>query len=374
MLGALAYGVAFVSLGCRSTTPNSGADSVPPSVASAPPAASSAALSPATPPPAQNPRDVLLPDGTGGIGFDDLLFAPALRKMLVPAGATGVVALVDPDSLAVTTLGSVRSSHGPYQGGHGEGCTSADEGRGFVFAIDRTARTLDIVNPSASAKTTAVVATAPLGASPDYVRWVEATNEIWVTEPDAERIEVFSLPPGDRPKPTHVANIAIKGGPESLLIDGAQKRAFSHLWHGATIAIDLNTRTIVSTWANGCNGSRGIAIDRAKGFLLAGCAEGKATVLDIAHDGKVLGSLAAGAGVDVIGYSESLGHLYLPGAASATMAILALSPTGSLSLLATVKTAPGAHCVAPDDRGQAWVCDPHGGRLLLFKDDGKHAE
>ena len=53
----------------------------------------------------------------------------------------------------------------------------------------------------------------------------------------------------------------------------------------------------------------------------------------------------------------------------ATMAILAVSPKGELSLLGTLRTAPGAHCVATDGKRNVFVCDPRKGSLLLLHDD-----
>jgi hypothetical protein len=50
------------------------------------------------------------------------------------------------------------------------------------------------------------------------------------------------------------------------------------------------------------------------------------------------------------------------------MAILGVAPSGRLALLGTVKTATGSHCVATDDRRQAWVCDPDRGQLLRVVD------
>jgi hypothetical protein len=50
------------------------------------------------------------------------------------------------------------------------------------------------------------------------------------------------------------------------------------------------------------------------------------------------------------------------------MAVLAVASDGKLSPVATVPTAKDAHCVAADDNGGAWICDPKGGRLLLYRD------
>ncbi len=108
-------------------------------------------------------------------------------------------------------------------------------------------------------------------------------------------------------------------------------------------------------------------MDDARGFLFVGCDEGKLTVLDL-NTGAQLGSASSGSGVDIIAYNPQLAHAYLPGEGSATMAIIGISAKGAATVLETVRTAEGAHCVAADDRGNAYVCDPKGGRLLVFKD------
>ena len=308
------------------------------------------------------PTPLALPGGASGIGFDDMVFAPSLHKVLVPAGRSGNLDLIDPDTKQVTAIGGF-SSRTSFGGGHGEGVTSADEGRGLLFATDRDARQLNVVDP----KTQSVIATAPLASGPDYVRYVSMTGEVWVTEPGAARIEVFSLPPSGAPKAAHVDFISIPGGPESLIVDKTRGRAYTHLWTDTTLAIDLKSRKIAERWKNGCSGSRGIAMDPARGFLFVGCDEGKLTVLDL-NTGAQLGSASSGSGVDIIAYNPHLAHAYLPGEQSGTMAIIGISTKGAATVLGTAKTAEGAHCAASDDRDNAYVCDPTGGRLLIMKD------
>lgn len=281
----------------------------------------------------------------------------------MPAGRTGNLDLVDPATRQIVSVAGF-SSQKTFVQGHGEGTTSVDFGRGLVFATDRTALKLLVIDPTHRS----VVARADLAGSPDYVRWVEPTGEVWVTQPDGDRIEIFGLPASGPPVPVHKAFIAVAGGPESLVVDPAAGRAYTHLWKGTTLAIAVKRRAVAARWPNGCEGSRGIALDAERGLLFAGCAEGKAVVLDLRHDGAVRDTLKAGVGVDVIAYNPRLGHLYLPGGRSETMAILGVSKLGKLSLLGTVRTARAAHCVAADDRHQAWVCDPGRGRLLLVGD------
>jgi hypothetical protein len=235
-------------------------------------------------------RPLSLPNGQGGIGFDDLGFASSLRRVLIPAGRSGNLDLIDPDTLEVTVIPGF-SSRTAFGGGHGQGVTSADVGRGLLFATDRDAKQLNVVDP----KSRAIIATAPLASGPDYVRFVASNDEVWVTEPGAQRIEVFSLPADRVRKPVHADFISIVGGPESLLIDAKRGRGYTHLWGDTTLAIDLKTRKVAARWKNGCKGSRGIAMDDARGFLLVGCEEGKLSVLDLST-GARMGRASSGAG------------------------------------------------------------------------------
>src|SRR5438093_1163269 len=98
--------------------------------------------------------------------------------------------------------------------------------------------------PSVAPATRAIAASAALESNPDYVRYVAPAGELWVTEPDREQIEVFGLSNDTPPTLVHLAAIAVKGGPESLIIDPQRQRAYTHLWDGATVAIDLNSRTL----------------------------------------------------------------------------------------------------------------------------------
>jgi hypothetical protein len=312
----------------------------------------------ATPPPGTTV--VQLPDGRPGIGFDDLHFSRTYG-VLAPAGRTGNLDLVDPATLAVTAIGGF-SMEPLHIAGHDQGVTSADEGGGLLFVTDRTTRQLHVVDPA----TRQIAGSAPTAASPDYARYVAQTNEVWLTEPDAEQIEVFGLAGS---QPAQAAVIPVRGGPESLVIDPLRDRAYTHLWGGATVSIDVRSRAVVDEWANGCASSRGIALDGPRGLLFAGCDEGRGTVADVESGGAMLGVLDVPAsGVDVIDYSPLLGHLYLPGQSNATLAIVSVGATGQLALLGTAATVDGAHCVAADDRGNAFVCDPDNGELLVIPD------
>ncbi len=303
------------------------------------------------------PRPIALPGGEGGIGFDDLRYDPIAKRVLVPAGRTGNLDLVDPETLAVEAIGGF-SKQDSRAGNHGQSVTSADVADGAILAIDRTALEVVTIDP----KTKRIATRSKLAAAPDYVRWVAPTREVWVTEPHAEQIEIFSFP-----ELKHVGAIKVPGGPESLVIDVARKRAHTHLWKRSTVVIDLAKRSIVATWPAGCEELRGIALDGEKGWLFVGCEEGKATVLDVGS-GKVLSSSETAKGVDIIAYDPKSRRLYAPGEERGDLTILSVSDRGALSLRATVQAAGGAHCVTVDEHSRAFVCDPDHGRILVIDD------
>jgi hypothetical protein len=298
-----------------------------------------------------------------GIGFDDLRYSASLHAVLVPSGRAGILALVDPDSLSVNTVAGLSASTS-YDGSHDFGATSVDEGRGLLFVTDRTSQKLSVVDP----QNRTTVATTLLGATPDYVRYVAKTDELWVSEPSASQIEIFSLPQNDQAAPSRAATLPVSNGPESLVIDQLAGRAYTHRWQASTLVFDVATRTLVAEWPNGCAASRGLAVDEARGFFFAGCLEGTLSVLNAQSDGRLLSTMARGAGYDVIGYNAELGHVYLAGTACRCLVILGISAGGQLSFLGRFDAAAGAHCATADDRGHVWVCDPDGGQVWRVDD------
>jgi DNA-binding beta-propeller fold protein YncE len=282
---------------------------------------------------------------------------------VAPAGATGCVEAFDTGSFAQTSLCGVGAA-AAYAGGHGAGTTSADFGAGFVFAIDRGSPSLKVIDP----KLKRVVASAPLDASPDYVRWIGSTRQLWVTEPDREQIEVFAVASDDASRIARVGTISVKGGPESLVIDSLHDRAFTHLWQGSTVEIAIGSQAVVRSFPNGCRGSRGIALDAARGQLFAGCAEGRAVVLDVDHDHEILSAVTTPSGVDILALSPTLHHLYVPAASDGTVTVLSVARHGGLSKLGVLQASQGTHCAISDDHGRVWVCAPDAGSLLVFED------
>jgi DNA-binding beta-propeller fold protein YncE len=302
---------------------------------------------------------VSLPGGEKGIGFDDIVYTPALHQVIVPAAQTGRVYLIDPATLS-------HESCAVWQGR----TTSADAGDGYVFAADRTHSVVNVIDP----KLHKVVASATLEMEPDIVRYVPATHEVWVTEEDPQKgqVEILAFSASGKVQLSHVADVKVAGGggPESLAVDPVRSRVYTNREdQKVTVAIDIASRRIVEEWKSGTEGSSsGLALDETKAWLFVGSGAGGVAVIDVAHNGRILGTLKVGKGTDLIGYNPILRHVYVPDPKEGKLAIIGVSPGGEPRLLGTVATAKGSHAASADDRAQVWVTDPEHGRLLVVKD------
>jgi hypothetical protein len=87
-------------------------------------------------------------------------------------------------------------------------------------------------------------------------------------------------------------------------------------------------------------------------------------MLDSAHDGRVVGSLPTGAGLDNIDYSEDQGLLYSAAATATKLTVAKIDDQGKPTTLAVVPTVEGARSVIAGGKGRAYLIDPLGGRIL----------
>lgn len=306
---------------------------------------------------------IKIPGGQRGIGFDDIGYAAALDRVTVPSGATGDLVLIDPVTHALTVIHGVSTAPAS-RATRREGTSSAVYAEGYLFASDHDPAEVVIIDP----RTRKIIGRVPLQGGPDYVRYVARNHEIWVTEPDAQQIQVLKFSASPRPLLTPETTISIQGGPESLEIDDQRDRAYANLWKDKTVEMELTTHRVLTEWPNTCKGSRGLAMDELHDHVFVACAEGKVATLAPNAQGKIIASAAAGAGIDIIGYSPKLHHLYVPGAHSATLTIFDVAPSGKLRSLAVYRTAEHAHCVTDDNDGHVFVCDPRAGAILTIDD------
>jgi DNA-binding beta-propeller fold protein YncE len=313
---------------------------------------------------AEDAKPVSVPLGAPTLRLDDYYFDTTLKKIVVPAGRTGKLVLIDPETRSSESIEIFPVAKTDVSTA-GAGITSADGGEGLIFASNRNDQNFYVVDPALKK----VIAKGALESSPDYIRYSSPTREIWVTEPKKSQIEIFSLSAStaQRPIEPHSQTFirSTKGEYEALQVDITRKRAYSNQ-AGETVSIDLQTRKILATWKNGCKEATGLALDGERGFLMVACREGRVAVLDV-KDGRTLSSLKAGDGVDIIAYVPGKSLLYIPGGKSQTLTTASLNEKGELALLGKpVASVKGGHCVAADPLGGAWLCDGQSGNLLYY--------
>lgn len=348
-----------------------------------------------------NPRslptsEVKLPFDRANISFDDLQYDAHTDRLIVPAAETGALALVDPLTRSARLVQgfSAQTNATPVVG-----TTSATVVGSTIFALDRAAKKIQIVDVTKGQ----IVGSTDLQDVPDYIRYIAATNELWITERASEQIEVFKLDDNQPPDLTAEQPISVPGGPEALVIYQSGGMAFTNQPKlGTTAVIYLLTRRVRDHWGNGCTKARGMAVDEQHGLLFVACGEGKVVVMDINQDGAQVTSQTYGGSLDFVAYNPTLKHLYLPSAASGIVAIYGvtdapavgkptLTPTGlnvdaqegptptpattpaaganiRLNFLGTADTAVKARCVTTDSHDNIWICDPNHGQLLVVKD------
>jgi hypothetical protein len=323
------------------------------------------------------------------ISFNDFTYDSQLRRVIIPAGETGQVALIDPTNMQVQLISGFSrqiDSANPMIG-----ASSVAVAGGFLYGLDQETMSIKTIRLS----TGELIASTHLQAAADYIRFVSATNELWVTEKGLQQIEIFSVSGGDPPVPESSGTISVPNGPDALIIDDQRGLAFTNRPNQSlTDVIQVMTHTVIAQWGNGCSSARGMAIDENEGYLFVACQEGKLVLMDINNDGYQMTSQNFGGGLDFVAYNPNLHHVYLPSSASGLVAMFQLqkllvnpetidmpgtprvSPTAaspdfkiSLLLLGTADTDINAKCVTTDENNNIWVCDPKNGQVFIIHDE-----
>jgi DNA-binding beta-propeller fold protein YncE len=280
------------------------------------------------------------------VGFDDLAYAADLGRVVAAPESTGKLFLIDPDSLAITTVDVPR------------GVASADARGGFAFGADRLNQQIVVVDLAANQ----IASMAALGAGPDYVRASPTTDEVWVTLPGDGRIDIYARTGAQLAK---AGSVAI-GDPEGLSFDGRGKAYTND--GGDVVQIDVATRAVTGRWSDGCGGSHGFPqSDPDRQLAFGGCSSnGGVGVVDFAGDN--VAGFEAGGGLAILAYAPALHHLYVRGDPGATLDILGACSNGALAKLASVPIPDRGHGAIADDRGHVWVCDSFGGGVIRIAD------
>ncbi len=322
-------------------------------------------------------RSVPLPGAKPRVLLDYLAVDRAAGRAWVPAGETGNVDVIDTATTTIRTIGGFATTQATVFGKTEQvGPTAVTIGEGIVYVGNRgDGKVCGIDARSASVLSCFPFASAGgLAATADGIAYVATTREVWATvgappigeAPPENAIVVLdaSEPATLRPK----GKVPIDGEAEGYAVDDAHGVFYTNLADkNATLAIDVRTRQLASTWSPRCTGDgpRGLAVDTANRFLFVACTDGL-VVLDAGADGRVLDRADTGDGVDNIDYVQSRRLVYVAAAKAERLSIFHVADGGRLSLVATAHTARGARVVVADEAGRAYVADSGGGRILVF--------
>jgi len=314
-----------------------------------------------------------LPGANGLVMLDYFAYDNSTRRLWVPAANTGSVDFIDTTTDQIKSVEGFSVAQVELRGKlRPMGPSSVAIGDGVIYVGSRADskicaindRTLKLGNCIAFAPASAGIAAAPYG-----LIYISATRELLATSgappvgvPAADHsIKIFSA---SRPSDlTPSGKIPLPGSAEGYAVDNVHGRFYTNLEEtGQTVAVDVRKRTIVSTWRS-CDDPSGVAVDSRRGFVFVACSD-HVIALDTAHDGRLAGSIATGAGVDNIDYSEDTGLLYVAAAEAAQLTVAHVDDKGMPSLVAQVPTTKGARSVVADTSGHAYLIDPFGGRIL----------
>ena len=251
-------------------------------------------------------------------GWDYLSVDPAARRLYVSHSTKVVVVDIDKN----TVVGEIT----PTAGVHGI-ALATDLGRGFV-SNGRNA-TVGIVDLN----TLKTIGTVKTGENPDAILYDGVHHEVYAFNAEGKSATVFDAKTGDVR-----ATIPLPGDPEFAVFDEKAGRIYVNIADTSQlVAIDPSKHAVVATWpiAPGEDAS-GLALDPATHRLFVGCSNKLLLMVDGAN-GKVLGSVPIGPGVDANAFDPGTG-LAFASSSDGTLTIARADATGKLAVVQTLVT------------------------------------
>ena len=304
-----------------------------------------------------------LPGAKGAVSMDYLAVDRAKGAVIVPAGDTGSVDVIEVATGKVTRIEGFPTKEVEREGKKRQmGPSSATVGEGFDYVGNRANSEICAIDSAKLTKGACVT----LPSSPDGIQYVGSSKELWATTPKDKSITIFdaSTPGTLKAK----GKIALDGAPEGYAVDHGQGVFFTNLEDkDKTLVIDVKSRKVKSTWDSKCGekGPRGLALDAWKKWVFVACTD-HVEVLDLGNNGAALSKLDTGAGVDNIDYLSAKKLLYVVAGKEGKLTVAKSTTRARSRLDKTGTTAPGTRVVVADGQGTAYVADSAGGQVLAL--------
>jgi len=325
----------------------------------------SAPPSPPAPASRPAPRQIALPGAPAtGVVMDFIAYDPAHHRLWVPAGDTGSVDVIDVATDKVSRVEGFATKETERNGRKRTmGPSSVVVGDGVVYVGNRGDDTICAIDAVSLAKG----ACTKLDSMPDAIAIVPSAKEVWVTTQANNSIVVLDA--SSRSALPVKTRITLPGSPECFVVDDARGLVYTNLEDkDRTVAVDVKTRQVAKTWLPDCGevGPRGLALDQKRNFLFVACTT-RVRVLDAGHDGKQVGSIDVGEGIDAIDYLESRHQLYAGASRAAKLVVARLEDSGALAPVETITTVPSARNAVVTEKGVAYLTDAHDGSILVVE-------
>ncbi len=193
-------------------------------------------------------------------------------------------------------------------------------------------------------KTYAVLGKVKTAEDSDGVIYDSASGKVLVVCGDAGVMIPIS-PDLDLATGKADAAVELGGKPEFLAADGQGKAYINLVDKDQVAVVDTSTMKCVNKWPTSPGGSPvGMSMDVARRRLFIGCRKPQRLVVLSADDGKVLGDLPIGAGVDATKFDRDV----FASCGDGTLTVARQTAPGALQVVQTVHTPRGARTMGSD--------------------------
>jgi DNA-binding beta-propeller fold protein YncE len=260
-------------------------------------------------------------------GWDYLTADPPNRRLYVSHASKAVVIDLSKDAV----IGEIADTPGIH------GAVAATPGR--VFTSNGRGNNVSIVD----ARTLKTISKTATEGNPDFIMFEPQQKEVYTFNGRGRSATVIGADSGEV-----VTTVPLGGKPEAAVTDAAAGRVYVNIEDRNTVAvIDIATHKVVATWpiAPG-EEAAGLAIDLKNHRLFIGASNKLMLMMD-STNGKIVGQVAAGPGIDATVFDPGTGYAFSSSGDGTTTIAHEDSPT-RLTVVQVLKTAPGARTMALD--------------------------
>jgi DNA-binding beta-propeller fold protein YncE len=265
-----------------------------------------------------------------GNGGYDYAFIDQANHHLYTSHGTAVNVIDLQTEKVIGTISGMKGVHGI--------AIANDLGRGFISDGRGNAVVAFDIN------TLQVIKTIPVtGKGPDGIIYDPFSKKIFAFEGDSNSAVVID--PQDLSQTTA---IDLGGAPEFAVADG-DGLIYNNLEDKSSLdVIDTKSFKVIHTYPlDPCGGPTGLALDKANNRLFTVCRQNKGMSVIDATSGKVIQTLAIGAGVDAVIY-DAADKLVIASNGDGTATIFKQTTPDSYELVQTLKTQFKAKTMAMD--------------------------